>query len=570
MSPAQPNIASHGGENTAFIVLISCVATLGGFLFGFDSGVINGTVDGLRQAFNSSEAALGFEVASMLLGCAIGAFLAGWLGDRLGRRGVLIASALMFLVSALGAGAAHASWLFIAARVLGGFAVGAASVMSPAYIAEVASARYRGRLATVQQMAIICGLFAAFLSNYLLARAAGASTEPLWLGHEAWRWMFWMQALPSGLFLLLLLVIPESPRFLVVKGRQQQARAVLSRLYGEVAAAAKQAEIEASLAQDQHKPRFADLRDTVSGKLRPILWVGIGLAMFQQLVGINVVFYYGAVLWQAVGFSESDALLINVLSGALSIGACLLTVLLIDRIGRKPLLWIGSVGMSVALVLMVVAFASGSLADGRLQLSDGMGRLALVAANVYVVFYYGAVLWQAVGFSENDALLINVLSGALSIGACLVTVLLIDRIGRKPLLWVGSVGMAIALALMVVAFASGSLVDGRLQLSDGMGRLALVAANVYVVFFNMSWGPVMWVMLGEMFPNQIRGSALAVAGAAQWTSNFAITVTFPMLLAGIGLAGAYGIYTVAAFLSIFFVVRYVRETKGKELEQMEG
>ena len=421
MSQRQPGIASHGGENTAFIVLISCVATLGGFLFGFDSGVINGTVDGLRQAFNSSEAALGFEVASMLLGCAVGAFLAGWLGDRLGRRGVLIVSALMFLVSALGAGAAHASWLFIAARVLGGFAVGAASVMSPAYIAEVASARYRGRLATVQQMAIICGLFAAFLSNYLLARAAGASTEPLWLGHEAWRWMFWMQALPSGLFLLLLLVIPESPRFLVVKGRPEQARAVLARLYGEAAATAKQAEIEASLAQDQHKPRFADLRDKVTGRLRPILWVGIGLAMFQQLVGINVVFYYGAVLWQAVGFSESDALLINVLSGALSIGACLLTVLLIDRIGRKPLLWIGSVGMSVALVLMVVAFASGSLADGRLQLSDGMGRLALVAA------------------------------------------------------------------------------------------------NAYVVFFNMSWGPVMWVMLGEMFPNQIRGPALAVAGAAQWT-----------------------------------------------------
>ena len=188
---------------------------------------------------------------------------------------------------------------------------------------------------------------------------------------------------------------------------------------------------------------------------------------------------------------------------------------------------------------------------------------------INVVFYYGAVLWQAVGFSESDALLINVLSGALSIGACLLTVLLIDRIGRKPLLWVGSVGMSVALVLMVVAFASGSLAGGRLQLSDGMGRLALVAANVYVVFFNMSWGPVMWVMLGEMFPNQIRGPALAVAGAAQWTSNFAITVTFPMLLAGIGL-GAYGIYAVAAILSIFFVVRHVRETKGKELEQMEG
>ncbi|KAA8998741.1 sugar porter family MFS transporter [Stenotrophomonas cyclobalanopsidis] len=474
MSPAQTATAAYGGENTAFIVLISCVATLGGFLFGFDSGVINGTVDGLRQAFNSSEAALGFEVASMLLGCAIGALVAGRLGDLLGRRSVLIISAVLFLLSALGAGAAHASWLFVAARMVGGFAVGAASVMSPAYIAEVASARYRGKLATVQQMAIISGLFAAFLSNFLLARAAGASTEVLWLGQEAWRWMFWMQAIPSLLFLVLLLAIPESPRFLVAKGRQAQAEAVLVKLYGAAEARIKRSEIEGSLAQDQHRPSFADLKDKATGRLRSIVWVGIGLAVLQQLVGINV------------------------------------------------------------------------------------------------VFYYGAVLWQAVGFSENDALLINVLSGALSIGACLVTVLLIDRIGRKPLLWVGSVGMAVALALMVVAFASGSLVDGRLQLSDGMGRLALVAANVYVVFFNMSWGPVMWVMLGEMFPNQIRGSALAVAGAAQWTSNFAITVTFPMLLAGIGLAGAYGIYTVAAFLSIFFVVRYVRETKGKELEQMEG
>jgi len=181
------------------------------------------------------------------------------------------------------------------------------------------------------------------------------------------------------------------------------------------------------------------------------------------------------------------------------------------------------------------------------------------------------VLWQAVGFSENDALLINVLSGALSIGACLVTVVLIDRIGRKPLLWIGSVGMAISLALVTIAFASGSLdAGGKLQLSDSMGVLALVAANVYVIFFNMSWGPVMWVMLGEMFPNQIRGSGLAVAGAAQWTANFAITVSFPVLLGSIGLAGAYGIYTVAAVLSVFFVLRFVNETKGKELEQMEG
>ncbi|HZX89498.1 MAG TPA: sugar porter family MFS transporter [Rudaea sp.] len=465
----------QNSENTRFIILISCVATIGGFLFGFDSGVINGTVDGLRLAFHSSSAGLGFEVASMLLGCAIGAFFAGRLADRWGRRSVLIIAAALFLVSALGAGAAWSSASFIVARVFGGFAVGAASVMSPAYIAEVASARYRGRLATVQQIAIISGLFCAFLSNYLLAKAAGASTGALWFGHAAWRWMFWMQTLPSLAFLLLLLPIPESPRYLMVKKRKDDALRVLTSLYGADGARTKLVEIDASLAQDHHRPRLSDLINKATGRIRPIVWVGVGLATFQQLVGINVVFYYGAVLWQAVGFSENDALLINVLSGALSIGACLITVALIDRIGRKPLLWIGSVGMAVSLALLVVAFASASL--------DAAGKLAL---------------------------------------------------------------------------------------SPAMGVLALVAANVYVIFFNLSWGPVMWVMLGEMYPNQIRGSGLAVAGAAQWTSNFAITVTFPILLAGIGLAGAYGIYTAAAAISIFFVQRYVRETRGKELEQMEG
>ncbi|MDH5824520.1 sugar porter family MFS transporter [Luteimonas sp. RD2P54] len=461
--------------NTRFILLISLVATLGGFLFGFDSGVINGTVDGLRLAFGSDSMGTGFNVASMLLGCAVGAFFAGRLADRFGRRMLLIVSAVFFLVSAWGSGVAGGSAEFVFYRVLGGLAVGAASVMAPAYIAEVSAAHYRGRLATVQQIAIICGLFAAFLSNYLLARFAGASIQPLWLGFEAWRWMFWVEMLPAAVFLVLLMFIPESPRFLAASGRRERALAVLTRLYGPNAGPAKLAEIEGSLAADHHRPRLSDLIAKATGKVRPIVWVGIGLATFQQLVGINV------------------------------------------------------------------------------------------------VFYYGAVLWQAVGFSENDALLINVLSGALSIGACLVTVLLIDRIGRKPLLWTGSLGMAISLSLVTVAFATGTLdADGRLVLSDSMGVLALVAANVYVIFFNMSWGPVMWVMLGEMFPNQIRGSGLAVAGLFQWGSNFAITMTFPVMLAGIGLAATYGFYALAAFVSIFFVLRFVHETRGRELEQMEG
>lgn len=465
----------QSSDNVRLIVLISCVATIGGFLFGFDSGVINGTVDGLRLAFGSDSVGTGFNVASMLLGCAVGAALAGRLADVYGRRSMLIAAAVLFILSAWGSGVADSSLEFVIYRIIGGLAVGAASIMAPAYISEVAPARYRGRLTTIQQVAIICGLTAAFLSNYLLAEFSGSAVNPLWLGQPAWRWMFWVEMAPAAIFLAALLFIPESPRYLVAEQRKGDALTILVDLYGPEAGRRKFEEIERSLADDLHKPRLRDLIDKDTGKLRTIVWVGIGLATFQQLVGINVVFYYGAILWQSVGFSEDDALLINVVSGALSIAACTLSLALVDKVGRKPLLWVGSVGMTLSLAACVVAFSSASL----------------------------------------DA-------------------------------------------------------EGNLDLNGAMGALALGAANLYVVFFNFSWGPVMWVMLGEMFPNQIRGSALAVTGAFQWGSNFAITMTFPMLLTSVGLAGAYGLYTLCAAVSVLFVIKFVHETRGVELENMKG
>ncbi|MEQ9209250.1 MAG: MFS transporter, partial [Pseudomonadales bacterium] len=279
--------------STPFIVLISCIATIGGFLFGFDSGVINGTVDGLRNAFNSNEIGTGFNVASMLLGCAFGAFFAGRLADFYGRRSMLIVAAVFFIISAWGSGVSDSSGEFIFYRIIGGLAVGAASVMAPAYISEVSLAHFRGRMITVQQIAIISGLTAAFLSNYLLAKVAGRSTDILWGGFEAWRWMFWIELIPAFIFFFTLLMIPESPRFLVVKGKQEVALKVLTKLYGHDAAQTKLTEINGTIAHD-HKPRFRDLLDG-AGKIRKIVWVGIGLATFQQLVGINVVFYYGAV-----------------------------------------------------------------------------------------------------------------------------------------------------------------------------------------------------------------------------------------------------------------------------------
>ena len=462
--------ASSETGNMGFIVLICLVATLGGFLFGFDSGVINGTVKGLDAAFGATDFASGLNVASMLLGCAAGAFFAGRLSDLFGRRNMMMLAAVFFLISAWGSGIAGSSGTFIFFRIIGGLAVGAASVMAPAYISEIAPARLRGGLASLQQIAILVGLTMAFFSNYYLASVSGGATAEF-RGTETWRWMFWVEIAPAALFFILLFLIPKSPRFSMVKDDEAGARKTLTKLFGGTVADRKVNEIKASLASD-HKPRLSDIFK--GGKLRPIVWVGIGLAIFQQLVGINVIFYYGAVMWEAAGFTEADALKQNVFLGVMSIFATLLTVFLIDKFGRKPFLLIGSVGM------------------------------------------------------------------------------------------------AIMLAVVAWAFGTGDLVDGNLVLESAMGSTALYAAMAYVFFFNMTWGPIMWVLLGEMFPNQIRGSALAVAGLAQWLANFAVTITFPWLLANLGLSVSFFIYAAFAFISIFFVKMAVTETKGMELEDMVG
>ena len=465
--------ASPQRANMGFIGAIVAVATIGGFLFGYDSGAVNGTQEGLRTAFALGDAGLGFTVGSLLIGCFIGAFFAGRLADLMGRRNTMMIAAALFLLGALVQGIAPSQVVFVIARLCGGMAVGAASVLSPAYISEVAPAGIRGRLTTVQQIMIITGLTAAFVVNYFLAKSAGQSTAQFWGGIQAWRWMYLMQALPAAIFLIALFMIPESPRYLVSKGQQEKAESVLANLFGSDVARAKLAEIRSTYAED-HRPRLSDIK-APGGGIRKVVWAGIMLAAFQQFVGINVIFYYGATLWQLAGFTEDQSLQINIVSGAVSIAACFLTIAVIDKIGRKPILLIGSAGMAVTLFAMVYAFSHGSL---------------------------------------------------------------------DP--------------------------EGKLVLSKNLGTLAVVAANLYVIFFNFSWGPVMWVMLGEMFPNQIRGSALAVCGFVQWFSNYLIAQSFPVMAKNLGLTISYSFYAVSAVISYFLVQWLVHETRGVELEQMSG
>lgn len=462
------------GENSgSFVVFIAAIAALGGFLFGFDSGVINGTVSALRETFGSDSVTTGFSVASMLLGCAAGALVAGPGADRLGRKRMLLITSVGFAVSAWGSGVANFELEFIAYRLLGGVAVGAASVLSPAYIAEIAPPSARGRLASLQQLAIVLGIVGAFLSNYLLARAAGGAKGLLWFGFPAWRWMFWMECVPSLALLVGTFLIPESPRFLVGRGRLDEARAIFSRISDEDPAGLVE-RVRATLDGDR-PPRITDLVDAATRRLYPLVWVGIGLSVFQQFVGINVVFYYGEVLWRAAGFSEEDALVANVASGVVNVLSTFVAIALIDRLGRKPLLAVGSLGMSFALGGLAFCFAGASL----------------------------------------DA-------------------------------------------------------SGILHMSPTTGTFALLSANAYVFFFGISWGPCVWVLLGEMFPNQYRAAALSVSASVQWIANFCVILSFPTLLETLGLPLSYGLYGLFAVLSLLFVRTAVRETKGLALEEMRS
>ena len=456
------------------IALVAGSAAMGGFLFGFDTAVINGAVDAIKDWSGAASWLLGFSVAGALLGSAVGAWFAGPLADRYGRIVVMKIAAAIFLASSIGTGLAWDIVALSAFRFIGGIAIGAASVIAPAYIAEVSPASYRGRLGSLQQLAIVSGIFVALLGDYALAAAAGGAEKPLWFGLQAWRWMFIAAAIPSAIYACLASLIPESPRYLVIKKRFNEAADVLRRL-GETWPPVEQkiVEIEKSVGDDRARS-VRDLAGPALGLL-PIVWTGILLSVFQQFVGINVIFYYSATLWHAVGFTQDDALAITVITSVTNILVTFVAIALVDRLGRKPLLIIGSLGMAMTLGVMAWVFGTAPTAE--------------VAGHA------------------------------------------------QP------------------------------QLGAAAGMVAVIAANLYVVFFGVSWGPVVWVLLGEMFNNRIRAYALAVAAAAQWIANYIVSQTFPAL-AGISLGLAYGIYTLMAVLSFVFVLARIRETRGLELEEM--
>ena len=432
-----------------YVILVSVVAALGGLLFGFDTAVISGTINFIQPYFGLSEVGLGRTVSSLLFGCMIWVFLAGKASDLLGRKKVLMLAALLFFFSAVGSASANQLALFVIARMVGGLAVGVASILSPMYIAELSPAKYRGSLVSLNQLAIVIGILIAFFSNYLLVGT----------GENNWRWMLLVMAVPAVLLFFSLFLIPESPRWLVARQRNDEALKVLIKSSGAEPAYYELLEIEQTL-KNQEEAKYAEL---FLPKIRPLLFIGIILAVFQQITGINTIMYYAPKIFANVGQSNDIALLQTIAIGATNVFFTLLAMSLIDRFGRKLLILVGSGGMMLML----------------------MGLSAL---------YF-------------------------------------------------------------------------LKLTSGV--LVLVFIIGYIAFFSASLGPAVWVIIAELFPNRLRSKGMSIAVMSLWMACILVTITFPMMLERLSGGITFLIFALICLANLLYIWKYVPETKGKTLEELE-
>ncbi|HPA20839.1 MAG TPA: sugar porter family MFS transporter [Verrucomicrobiae bacterium] len=448
--PGTRNDPTRPRGGVVYLTAICLVAALGGLLFGFDTAVVSGAVGFFRAEFGLSPSMTGWTASSALLGCMLGASVAGALSDGIGRRRVLLISAILFTASAIGCGVAGTARDLVIWRIVGGMGIGIASMISPLYIAEVAPARVRGLLVSLQQFAIISGILGAYFSNTLILHTG--------LGDAAkWRWMFAVGAFPATAFFALLLPVPESPRWLLKQGLDDQAARVLARVSGGADPAAQIAEIRDAIAHEG-----GSLRELLHPGLRRALWVGVVLAVLQQVTGINAILYYAPEIFKGAGAAASRAF--------------------------NDTIWIGIFNLLFTIVAMFT----------------------------------------------------------------------IDRLGRKPLLVGGAIGMGISLLVLASAF------DAR---ASGIWLLVVILA--YVSCFAASLGPVVWVVMSEIFPTRIRGRAMSIATVSLWAGCYLVSQTFPMLIDAAGGATAFRTYAAFCAVAIAFVWLAVPETRGRSLEEIE-
>lgn len=450
-------MASRGGKTGRWLALVGLVTILAGVLFGYDQGVISGALPLLTDQFDLSTTMQQVVTSWVTLGALVGALMAGWLADRFGRRKTAILAGLLFLVGAVVQGTAPDEWILVVGRLIVGFAVGVASVAAPLYAAEMAPARVRGRYVSMYQLAITMGIFIAYL------------VDDFFTAQERWRPMFLLAIIPGAALAALMWFMPETPRWLVKAGRRESAEQALHQVQPEVDAPAGIAAIEDDLAHDEQ----ASWREVFAPRVRKALWVGLGLAVIQQVTGINAVIYYSNEIFKEAGFStaEEQAKATLYAIGAVNVLATFIAIAYVDRFGRKPLLRAGLIGMTTSLAALGLAFTL---------------------------------------FDESDT------SGGSSV----------------------------------------------------VGTLTLVCMVVYIASFAFSLGPVVWTMINEIYPNRIRGKAVAVATAANWGAAFVVSMTFLSLLDALGGTLTFWLFGVISIASFVWIGRKVPETKGRTLEEV--
>ncbi|MGH8223845.1 MAG: sugar porter family MFS transporter [Woeseiaceae bacterium] len=510
--------------NTRYAIRVALIVAIGGFLMGFDASVISGVVGFIEPEFDLSKIELGWAVASLTLTATLAMMAAGPLSDRLGRRPVLKIAAVLFAISAVASAVAPNFVSLVIARMLGGFAVGAALIIAPMYIAEISPPELRGRMVSFNQLNIVLGISAAFFSNYLILQLGQpdvAWAHGLMLGDWNWRWMLGIEALPAVLYFFALFVVPESPRWLVMHGREADAFAVLERLSGKAQAESDLRAVRGSLDVDLRQAQ-ASLRELFQPAMRLVLTIGITVAVLQQITGINSVFFYAPMIFELSGIGTDASFMQAVLVGLVNLVFTVLAIVLIDRLGRRPLLGFGLVGIAVCMLLLSWGFGSATYTLA----ADAVAALPAEADREALAALVGRTFDSDVSFREAV---------------------------------VGVIGSE--------AFKANqsAIVGAAISMNPSLILLGILG---FVASFAISVGPVMWVLFSELFPNRLRGIAISFVGLINSAVSFTVQLVFPWELENIGNSGTFLIYGLFAIIGLFIVMRLMPETKGRSLEEL--
>ena len=513
-------------EKFRYMVTVALIVALGGFLMGFDASVISGVVSFIGPEFNLTRIELGWAVASLTLTATLAMMVSGPLSDRLGRKPVLRIAAALFAVSALASAVAPNFISLVVARMLGGFGVGAALIVAPMYIAEIAPARIRGRMVSFNQLNIVIGISAAFFSNYLILRLGMSDlgwAQALNFSEWNWRWMLGVEALPAIFYFCALFAVPESPRWLVMNNRDDEARRIMERVSDAVQAQAGLQAVRDSIGADTNEDK-AVFKELFHPAMRLVLTIGLAVAILQQITGINSVFFYAPMIFEQSGIGTDASFLQAILVGLVNLVFTVLAILLIDRLGRRPLLALGLAGIAVCMLVLSYGFGSATYTlddDAVASLSQTLDRESL--APLLDETYQSDVAFRRA---------------------------IVDAAGSTA-----------------YQDHQSELVSAAISMNP---TLILIGILGFVASFAISLGPVMWVLFSELFPNRLRGLAISAVGLVNSAVSFTVQLIFPWELENLGNSLTFLIYAAFAIVGLVIVIRLVPETKGRSLEELEA